>query len=124
MAQFKDVIEVTIPDFTDEELDKIVAKHDVDEVMRAFGYEKKEKRMSLTKYMINLPTQLMDESGYPSDRLALYTETNTIGIVQQDETEAFESADDWGFSLFFDEDTKNKLQEKFNGSLVITEVKI
>lgn len=42
--QFKDVTYVTIPDFSDEELDKILSKHDVDEVMTALGYEPKNKK--------------------------------------------------------------------------------
>lgn len=43
MSNFSDVIRVTIPDFSDEELDKILSKHDVDEVMTALGFEKKIK---------------------------------------------------------------------------------
>lgn len=72
------------------------------------------------KYMISLPIQFSDESGYPSDRLAIY-EDGIIGIVQQNESEAWDSSEDWGFTLLFDEEMKDKLQHKFNGSLIVKE---
>ncbi|GAP02035.1 hypothetical protein FFRU_270060 [Fructobacillus fructosus] len=41
MANFDDVVKVTIPNFSDEQLDAILENHSVDEVMKALGYEKK-----------------------------------------------------------------------------------
>lgn len=76
------------------------------------------------KYMINLPMQLTDSSGYPSDRLGLSLDSGDVLVVPQDESEAIDSAEDWGYTIFFDEIVKNILQDKFNNSLIIEEVAI
>ncbi|CAK1225935.1 unnamed protein product [Fructobacillus fructosus] len=39
MSNFNDVVRVTIPTFSDEQLDSILENHSVDEVMKALGYE-------------------------------------------------------------------------------------
>lgn len=120
MAVFKNAIEVSIPDLSIEELKVITKSHDTDEIMATLGYVKKEvnKVEKETKYMISLPMQFADDSGYPSNRLAIY-ENGIIGVVQQDEAEAWDSSEDWGFTLLFDEETKDKMQRKFNGSLIV-----
>lgn len=46
MAVFKDAIEVSIPDFSLEELSEIVKHHDTDEIMMALGYERKINGLS------------------------------------------------------------------------------
>jgi len=46
--QFADAIMVTIPDFTEQELSEIVKHHDTDEIMRIFGYERKNKNVGIS----------------------------------------------------------------------------
>lgn len=42
MTEFKDVTEVSVPDFGMEELKKITKNHDTDEIMLALGYVRKD----------------------------------------------------------------------------------
>lgn len=45
-SQFSQATMVSFPDFSDEELDKILSKQDVDEVMKALGYVRKDRKDS------------------------------------------------------------------------------
>lgn len=45
-SQFDQAIMVSLPDFSEEEIEKIVSKHDVDEVMKALGYVRKDRKDS------------------------------------------------------------------------------
>lgn len=41
MSNFNDVVRVTIPTFSNEQPDSVLANHSVNEIMKALGYEKK-----------------------------------------------------------------------------------
>lgn len=77
----------------------------------------------MKKYIIRLPFTFADSDGYPSTLLALSTEDNeTVYVVNNDEAEAMDSGDDWGYTILFPEDMKNTLQIMFNNSLFEEEV--
>jgi len=50
MANFKDVTEVSLSDFSDKELDSILSKQNEEEVMHALGYVKKDSNTDTSQY--------------------------------------------------------------------------
>jgi len=79
--------------------------------------------MKEKKYIISLPRPFSDEDGYPSSLLALSVEDGeTIYVVNEDSDE--QSAEDWGYTIYFPEKIKDELQKKFNDSLIVEEIVI